>query len=163
MSMSGCFAAVDVATLKRLRDDPGLIEDVLFPDDGDAEPEHYVEVDKAWHGIHYLLCGDADPTDAPPSWAVLGGEEFGDDMGYGPARFLTPDQVRRIAESLPDETAFASRYDPKAMTQAEIYPDIIWERDGQESLEFLIAYFRPLLAFYRDAAARGDAVLLWIC
>lgn len=163
MGMSGCFAAVDSAALKRIRENPELIERHLFPDDGEGEPAHYVEVDKAWHGIHYLLAGTADTTETPSGWAVLGGVEIGDDMGYGPARVLEPEEVRVVAASLPDEAVFASRFDPRAMSQARIYPDVIWERDGDEALEYLVEYYRPLLAFYRQAAARGDGVFLWIC
>lgn len=163
MGMAGCFAAVDAPTLERLRASPDEVEAFLFPDDGDSEPEHYAEVDKAWHGIHYLLAGDADFVDTPAGWAVMGGREIGEDMGYGPARWLDPEQVRRVAAALPDVEAFSARYAPEALARNGVYPDVIWLRDGDEAREYLVENYAPLLAFYRDAAARGDGVFLWLC
>jgi hypothetical protein len=163
MGMSGCFAAADAATLERLRASPDEIEAFLFPDDGDGEPEHGACVDKAWHGIHFVLAGDADYVDTPAGWAIMGGREIGDDMGYGPARWLPPEQVRLIAAALPDVDAFSAAYDPEAMTRDGVYPDVIWLRDGDDARDYLVENYALLLTFYREAAARGDGVFLWIC
>ncbi len=162
MGMVGCFAAVDEATLQRLRDDPDLIDGYLHPDDGDGEPPHYAEIDKAWHGIHFLLTGRADESAEPLSWAVLGGEEIGDEIGYGPARFLTCEQVRSVAGWLQDDTVFKSRFDPQAMEKAKIYPEAIWVRDGDDALDYLVENYRELVAFYKSAAERGDGAILWL-
>ena len=88
MGMVGCFAAVSSETLQRLRADPESIDEYLNPNDGEDEPPNYVEVDKAWHGIHYLLTGQSQGGPEPLALAVLGGEEFGPEVGYGSARFL---------------------------------------------------------------------------
>lgn len=162
MSMIGCFAAVAPVTLQRLKDDPTLIDGYLHPDDGDSEPANCIDVDKAWHGIHYLLVGREEAGTEPLAWAVLGGEQVGDEMGYGPARFLQPEQVHDIAAWLPDDTVFKSRFDPKAMEKAGIYPDGIWEGDGDGTLDFLLENYRELVAFYKSAAERGDGAILWL-
>ena len=162
MGMVGCFAAVDAETLRRLRNDPALIDEYLHPDDGESEPPHYVDVDKAWHGIHYLLANRADAGAEPLSWAVLGGEEFGEEIGYGPARFLTPEQVRSVAAWLPEDAVFKSRFDPRAMEKAQIYPEAIWVRDGDDALDYLVENYRELVAFYKSAAGRGDGAILWL-
>jgi hypothetical protein len=65
MGMVACFAAVSPDMLARLQNDPESIEEYLYPDDGEGEPPNYVEVDKAWHGIHYLLTGKADGGQPP--------------------------------------------------------------------------------------------------
>lgn len=163
MGMVGCFAAVDTETMEKLNADPGLVEEYLYPDEGGGEPPHYIDVDKAWHGIHFMLTGSAESGPAPLCWAVLGGEEVGDDVGYGPARILRPDHVRKIARELAsiDETAFKARFEPKAMEAAGIYPPI-WVRDAEEALEYLVENYLKLVAFYRGAAARGDGAILWI-
>jgi Domain of unknown function (DUF1877) len=113
MGMVGCFAAVDRETLQRLKNSPLLIDEYLHPDDGDSEPPNSIDIDKAWHGIHYLLCGKANPGAEPLSWAVLGGEEIGEEIGYGPARFLEPEHVHSIAAWLPEDAVFKSRFDPQ--------------------------------------------------
>ena len=57
-------------------------------------------IEKAWHGVHYLLCGRAVPGTGLASQAVMGGTDVGDDLGYGPARYFTPDQVAAMAREL---------------------------------------------------------------
>jgi hypothetical protein len=67
-----------------------------------------LSLDKVWHGVHFLLCGKAEPDADPASQAVLGGEEIGeDDFGYGPARYLTPAQVAEISAILERNTPAA--------------------------------------------------------
>jgi hypothetical protein len=63
-----------------------------------------LRIDKSWHGIHFLLTGSAWGGKPPLSNAVLGGKEFGQDLGYGPARYLTPDQVKEVAAALDEIT-----------------------------------------------------------
>ncbi|MBH9579322.1 YfbM family protein [Inhella proteolytica] len=164
MGMVGCFAALPAAQLAQLQSGERSIEDFLYPDDGDGEPEHSIDVDKAWHGLHYLLTGTAWGGDAPLCLAVLGGEEFGPDVGYGPARALTATQVASVAAALAGLPAdkLASRYQPADMAKLEIYPDVIWVRDGAEALDYLLENYQQLVEFYRDAAARGDAVIQWL-
>lgn len=164
MGMAGCYAAVDAATLALLKADPDSIPEFLFPDDGEGEPANYCDLDKAWHGIHYLLTGQADGGPEPLSLAVHGGEEVGEDVGYGPARFLTPAQVRTVSAALDriTEANLRARFDPRAMDAAEIYP-AIWGRDGQEALDYLVENYLPWVAFYRAAAQRGDGMITWLC
>ena len=164
MGMVACFTSLSAEALAELQADPDRIEDYLYPDDGDSEPPNYIDLDKAWHGIHYLLTGTAEGGIQPQSLAVFGGEEFGPDVGYGPARFLTVDQVRRVAEHLSALTpeALASRFNAKDMEAKQIYPDVIWVRDGQEALGYALDNYQQLQVFYQDAAARGDAVIQWL-
>lgn len=164
MGMIGCFAPVTTETLDRLRDKPDSIEDYLYPNDGDDEPSNYYDVDKAWHGIHYLLTGAADGGEEPLALAVLGGKEFGPEVGYGSARFLVPSQVAQVAEALSrlDRAALLARFDPKDMEAKEIYPEPIWVRDGVEAFDYLIENYEPLVVLYRDAAARGEGMLQWL-
>jgi hypothetical protein len=54
------------------------------------------------------------------------------------------------------------RFDPEDMEAKDIYPDAIWMREGREAFDYLVEYYQPLVVFYRDAAARGDAVLQWL-
>lgn len=142
-----------------------MIEAYLFPNDGEDEPPNCIDVDKAWHGIHYMLTGVADGGAEPLSLAVLGGEEIGDDIGYGPARFLVPEQVAAVASALTElgDEAFRERFAPQAMARAKIYPDIIWVRDGDDALDYVMENYQQMVTFYVDAAARGDGAFLWLC
>ncbi len=164
MGMVACFTSLSPEALAELLEEPDRIEEYLYPDDGESEPPNYIDLDKAWHGIHYLLTGLSEGGPEPRSLAVFGGEEFGPEVGYGPARFLDADQVRRVAGVLsglsPD--ALAQRFNAKDMEAKQIYPDVIWVRDGQVALDYALENYQQLQAFYRDAAARGDAVIQWL-
>ena len=127
---------------------------------GDTE----VELDKAWHGIHYLLTGSAEPDGTLASKVIMGGEDIGPDRGYGPAQLLEPGEVKAIAQLLEKTTPdmLRKRFEPNVMTRAGVYPDVIWERDAEEALKYLLDYYEKLVAFYKLAAQRGQAVILGI-
>ena len=54
----------------------------------------------------------------------MGGIEIGDDVGDGPARYLTADQVRTVADALAEITPqdFGDRYDASALESLLIDP-----------------------------------------
>jgi len=165
MGMTSFFAAIDPDTLDLLRAEPERLADYLFPDDDEGtELDNALDIDKAWHGIHYLLNGTTEGGDEPYSLVILGGQEIGEDLGYGPARLLFPEQVADIAGALRemDADALEARFDPVAMEEAQIYPEQTWTRDGQEALDYLLHYYARLTDFYEAAAARGDGVILWL-
>jgi hypothetical protein len=118
-----------------------------------------LSIDKAWHGIHYLLCGKADPDSDIAAQAVLGGDEIGDDdSGYGPARCFAPDLVAQIVAALDRpglDAEMRARFVPDDMIRLGIYPGG-WPPD---SLAWLTGEFDRLRGFYRDAAAKGRAML----
>jgi hypothetical protein len=121
-------------------------------------PGHSVSIDKAWHGLHYLLCGTPDPAPGPRGQAVFGGTEIGEDQGYGPARYFSPAQVAEIAAALQSpslETELHARFDAEAMTQMGIYPGV-WETDDHD---WLIEAFRTVRDFYAAASRAEQAVV----
>ncbi|MBG0568873.1 YfbM family protein [Actinoplanes aureus] len=157
---------LSVEQWRAMLDDPAVVETVIFGDldDDDAEmPEPDLDLDKSWHGLHYLLTGTAWEVGPGAGAAILGGDEIGDDGGYGPARVLSPEAVRSIDAGLAaiDPATLRERFDPAAMTTAEIYP-AIWS-GGEEAFDsFLAPRFQELREFYRTAAAEDAAVLLAI-
>jgi hypothetical protein len=127
----------------------------------DAKRE-VLSLEKAWHGVHYLLAGDAEPGPELRSQAVLGRVELGDDSegfsGYGPARYFRAGRVREISEELgrPEvEFEAAARFDPDRMSQLHIYPG--WR--GVDDKEWLMDAFRRLRDFYSSAASQGRGIV----
>jgi hypothetical protein len=118
-----------------------------------------LNLDKAWHGIHFLLTGRIDEAPPPLGNAILGGTEIGEDLGYGPARYLTPEQVREVAQALAAITReeFARRLDPQRIRQAGVYA-----LEGETTAEYCVEYFEKVVAYYRDAASKGNAMLLYL-
>jgi hypothetical protein len=152
--------SVSDETLKRLHADPesviGLIEE--------GSSDDRVDLDKAWHAIHFLLAGSADGGAMPAGFLLSGGTEIGDvDVGYGPARGLTPQQTAEVAsmlKELPTE-ALLARYDAAALEAADIYPSI-WGRDGDEAREYVEEYYGVLRQFVEGAAARKQGLVLLV-
>jgi len=131
------------------------------PGIGAAELGADLHLEKAWHGVHWLLCGTADEAPPPLGDAVLGGEPVGADLGYGPARLLGADRVAPLATELGRLTddELGARFDAGAMEQAGIYPSGWSEPDRRD---WLLAECRRVRAFYAGAATRDAAVLLWL-
>lgn len=149
--------AVDPSQIHRLKSDNTFL-DLTFVN---APKDRSVYLDKAWHGIHYLLTGSSAGTASLASKVIFGGESFGPDQGYGQAQLLTPTEVKAIAALLTTETPerLAARYEPKALERAEIYPSVIWVREGKEALDYVLTFYKKLVVFYQQAAERGNAVI----
>jgi len=124
------------------------------------------ELDKAWHGIHYLLTGTAWEGEPPLNALVSGGREVGkEDVGYGPARTLTVAETREVAAALTrlDDATLRARFAPAEMMRLEIYPEI-WDRDPAEddTLEYLMEYLSELRGALNTASAQGLGLLVSI-
>jgi hypothetical protein len=128
---------------------------------GRSQDGRELSLHKSWHCLHYLFTGKGwQQADSTLGKAILGGREIPDQnevMGYGPARYLTPDEVSQVSAEL-DKFPIQERaaaYDPQAAEAAEVY---VPQHEPQE----LRDYFMMLREFYRDAAEKGNGVLLWI-
>ena len=124
-------------------------------------------LDKAWHGVHFLLTGLADGGPEPAGFLLEGGEDVGgDEWGEPVARLLDPAQVRAFAAFLAALTAdeLARRFDPARMTALDIYPGVIWHRaaEDDDARRFVLDAAAELQTFVADAAAAGDAVVVCI-
>lgn len=119
-----------------------------------------ISLEKEWHGVHYVLCGKAEPDETLMSQAVMGGVEIGEDegfSGYGPARYFTAQQVRAISEALnrPEvEAEAAARFDAAKMSKLGIYPG--WREGDREGVMEALGRLR---AFYADAVGKGRAIV----
>lgn len=116
---------------------------------------------KSWHCLHHIFTGKSwDRAEPPLGDAIMGGTELPDRrrvMGYGPARYLSATQVRAVADALaefPVEEKVAA-FDPETAEKERVYVP------GHEKEE-LLQYFSWLRDFYRDAAEKRSAVLLWV-
>lgn len=158
MSMIGCFRRLSRTELEELIASPETIFEHL---DGVGDSSA-MDVDKAWHGIHFLLTGNAWEVEDALGSAVIGGVEIGEDVGYGPARYLTPERVQEVAAALEGLTPeqFVERFDAGALEKNQIYPEIWGEGEG--ALEYLEEYYKELRSYYLAAAAQGEAMLLYL-
>jgi len=125
-------------------------------------PDDETDLDKAWHGIHFLLAGTEEGADWPTGFLLNGGAEIGkEDVGYGPARALTAQKTAEVAAFLKGipVSDLRSRYDPTAMAKAEIYPGI-WDDEDEEAWEYLEEYYQHLCEFVEKTAAEGQGLVI---
>ena len=100
---------------------------VLADDEGSV-----ADLDKAWHGLHYLFTGTDEGGNSPLDFLAVGGEEIGTiEVGYGPARALAPPLVAEIAMKLAalSDADLQSRFNGPAMIeirQRMTASDISW-------------------------------------
>lgn len=158
MSMIGNFLQLSSEELEALIADPSAVESFIYPDD--EERERSIDIDKAWHGIHFLLAGEPWGGDPPLANVVLGGTEIGDDVGYGPARYLTAAEVQAAASALQDITpdVLRSRYVASELSENDIYPQI-WDEPEDDAFGYLGPWYETLRDYFIDAAAKGNAML----
>lgn len=121
---------------------------------GRAEGAHErLELDKAWHGVHYVISGTVEPDERLVSQAVLGGTELGEDFsGYRPARAFTAAEVVELAGALAEAEP---QFDAERMNELQIYP-FGWSDDSRD---WTLGELEKLRAFYADAAANGRAIV----
>ena len=138
------------------------VDDLDLADDERVD----AELDKAWHGIHYLLTGTAWEGAPPLNLLVSGGLEVGRiDVGYGPARVLVSSMVKEVHEALEgvsDET-LRSRFLPDEMMKLKIYPEI-WDRDPEDddTLGYLMDNVATLRGFLKEAVEHERGIVVYV-
>ncbi|NLY10637.1 MAG: DUF1877 family protein [Firmicutes bacterium] len=81
------------------------------------------------------------PTDDLLSNVIKGGTEIGEDLDYGPARYLKPEEVIALAEELRNITQedLSSQFSPGDVV--DVYPSIWDEDDAFDCLwDFLLSF-----------------------
>jgi Domain of unknown function (DUF1877) len=162
MSMIGNFLAIPTEKLAELMQDPATVAPFLDAtiDDQDDIGADFLDIDKSWHGIHFLLTGSVREGDAPLKWAVFAPTELGEDTGSGPARILRPEEVIELSKALapitPDK--LKKKCDWTLMNDSEIYPQG-W-RAGDEA--YIAENFAALKKLYESAARRRMGVIQWL-
>ena len=133
-----------------------------------------IDLGEAWAALHFLIAAEI-PMPKPValerglSWSadsmenvLMGGRSTAYGASYGPARYLGPREVARLAArlgSLDVEEVFA-RYDPTALNGESIPPGD-WS-DDPETRGWLRDRYVALVDFYRTAADHGEAILLYM-
>jgi hypothetical protein len=135
--------------------------------DSPEEPIKTFSLEKDWHILHYILNGTAEGGDGPLSYVVLGGTELPDregTMGYGPARYLTPEQVKAAASALAaaDSAELAKRFDVRDADAKRIYGLAYAGGPTTISSEEVMGFVEPVRDFYAEAAHDGNAMLFYL-
>jgi hypothetical protein len=196
MSMIGNLARVSEQQLAALKADPDSISTFLYPqitNQVEAQPVGFwsklfgkkdrvsvaeqplaavlapadrIDLDKAWHTLHFLFCGKAWEGGFPEGFLVSCGTAIGNvDVGYGPARSYTHEQVHQIAlflDGLQKETLRAKLI-PEQLVEEDIYPNFGSSGPlSDDDWEYISGAFESARAFIRDTDAKGMGLLVFI-
>ena len=157
MSMIGYFRMVSPAVPAMIAGyDDQQIADFLFAPS--EEPGAVCEIGKSWAALDVMLIAEL----GGPTSAILDGSPVGPDLGHGPTRFLTPDQVSEAAATLSalEASALLLRYDADALNRQRVYPGA-WT-DSAATRQWLEQSFQAVSDVFARCAEQRLAMLLWL-
>ena len=152
---SGLFARAERLDAERTRLWESLARDRVEARDVDAA----LEIEAAWLGLSWGFAG----TKASELLFGEGGTPVGEDLGYGPARVLTNQEVRAVRDELVavDVIDFATRFHDGFLAWGRSV-DISTAADAEHvSFAFTVAARTRLVAYLRDATSEYRALLVW--
>jgi hypothetical protein len=161
MAMIGNLRPATDAEIARLLANPEEITRFLYGSNAPANDR--VVLNKAWHAIHFVLTGSRLGGNAPLNFLVDQGTPVGAvDVGYGPARVLTSEQVRELADALSaiQPELVAERVDLERFDEETIYPGN-WRRNGYDA-EYVASRYREMRELIARTAERGQGLILYI-
>ncbi|WP_258100815.1 YfbM family protein [Marinoscillum pacificum] len=170
MGMIGSFIRLSEKELNEIKNDSELLESKAFAEDA-FDADWMLDVDKSWEGLHYLLTGQSladSEVDGYPDGIrskIVFSNQFVDpeqDLGYGPAHYLTASQVKQADEELSKMNLEVLRknIDWSDMQARNVYPQIWQESEGPE---YLFENFTDLKEFVKKAAEENEALISFIC
>lgn len=120
-----------------------------------------VELEKLWNGVHYLLTGQAGPTDGPMSILLPRGNGMVS-RKVASAHPVNSDKLASFETALDmlDEDVLFARLDGKKMDLAGVYPEGYWS-DGDNNFDELRVLFKKFKHFLKEAHARGEGMIVW--
>jgi hypothetical protein len=167
MSLIGHVYLLPDAKLQALLADPASVYAVV--DAAYNQPDAgFVDLDKAWQCLHYLLTGTARDGEGPLSFLLKGGQPVGDEDlgGFGPARVFRPLEAAAIADALAgvSEPQLLARFDLKKLEKLEVYPGR-WSEVNLRSeydLGYYFGPFRELKRVTERAKTERLGLIVWI-
>lgn len=157
MGMYCQVSAAAAADLAQFADEPDLLPGLFEPSVATAES---VSLEKAWHGLHYLLTGETWEGEGPLAFLLAGGEQLGDDE-ESPVRWFNPEETARIHEALDgvSDAQLWSRFDAQELEQEGIYPGI-WDEPEEDLQEEYFGYFHELKQVVAAATLNGQGLVV---
>ena len=138
-----------------------------------VRPAHFhdrphCDLEKTWHGLHFLFTGTAWEGSEPACYLLRGADASGgaDELGYSVLQALPPARTGAFSAFLDSLTRqeLERRFDPAKMTALEIYPET-WAREAPQrhiELGVLLDSFDDLQAFVGETARAGDGLVVYV-
>lgn len=168
MSMIGNLLRVSEAELNNYRENSALLEERIYRDfDANDIDEAMVDLDKAWNVLAFLLGNTAaEYEDEPLAQLIFGHHTLDEDqdVGYGPARYLTVAEVQELHQALSQlsDEDIQNRFSPAQCEANDIYPSFWIDEDAADLWEYIQNYLTVLRTTYQLAAARKEAMIVYL-
>ncbi len=167
MSMIGYLLRVSNEQLEAFKTNSNLLESFI-DEEPESENRNMVDLDKSWDAINFMLTGksleELEEAEPPLGMVIFSGQVIDEeqDLGYGPAHYVTPVQVKEISDALSaiSRDEFCSRYAVEKLNEQSIYPEG-WT-DEEDLLTYIADNFESLKGFYADAANEDEAVISYL-
>lgn len=160
--MIGYMVRVSAEKLEQYKSDSSLFETDFH---ANMDEDWVMDLEKNWDGIQYILTGESVMLGAlnetVESKAFFSNQVLDEtqDLGYGPAQYLHPVQVKEINEVIQKMDAQSIAIDGADMEQKQVYPTV-WAED--EAIEYLRESFEEFQGFYKEATNNNQAILTLI-
>ncbi|MGG3800170.1 YfbM family protein [Metabacillus fastidiosus] len=163
MGMTASYFRISTELLEHIKLHPEQIEEIIFESEKLQEIE--CDIDKAWHGIYFLLTGEKNSEDflnTSLGEVVLGGTAIGNDLGYGPLRYLEADEAAEIFHALKHITVddFSERFNAEQLNEQDIYP--MYDEWTEDDKDYLLENYEELFQYFKEAVNNKEAILLLI-
>ena len=164
--MIGNLLRVSQSELEEYLMNSKALEERVYPEEYSEDP-NLLDLDKAWESIYFLLTGctssDFEKAKPPLSLILFNGTliDENQDMGYGPATYASPTEVKEIATSLPDivRENLRPKFESLKSQESELYP---FNPESEDMFDYIFEYYSKMKEFYQLAAKNDQAVISFI-
>ncbi|KPI48255.1 hypothetical protein IM33_17520 [Clostridioides difficile] len=162
MGMIGCYTRISEEDVLKLQQAEGNLQDFVFED---VYENSTINIDKAWHTIHFTLtgCSFGGDDDNIFSKLVLSGNIFMEIDGEPPAMLITADDVKKLSEAMNnlEEQTFRKKFNISEMLENNIY-SVMDDENEEEFFDYVWANLIELKKFIEEASNEGQAVIFCI-
>ncbi len=162
MGMILNFLKIEQNQLDIFKEDSSKLAHRIYQAENESDPD-FLDIDKSWDGIIFLLTGQSVQNASGDFVKLIFSGNLIDpnqDLGYGPAHYLNPNEVSELYAKLQqiNTEQLKINFNAPIMNTLEVYPNI-WD-DGQLAIDYLIDNFINLRNFYADAAKKNQAIIM---
>ena len=152
MGMSGNYFRTDESTVENIRRGAVALSDII-------------DIDKAWHALHFTLAGNAygGDDDNILSRLVLSGNMLMEgDEEFSPM-LISASDVKAMVPALAALTRedFRERFDVEQMLENDIYP-VTEDDDEEDFFDYVWDAVEELREFFEEAAKEDQAVIFYM-
>ncbi|WP_236874629.1 YfbM family protein, partial [Clostridioides difficile] len=162
MGMIGCYTKISEENVFKLQQAEENLQDFVFED---ANENSTINIDKAWHAIHFTLtgCPFGGDDDNIFSKLVLSGNILMEIDGEFPVMLITANDVKKLSKAMNslEEQAFRKRFNINEMLENNIYP-VMNDESEDDFFEYVWANLIELKKFIQEASNDGLAVIFFI-